>query len=201
MVISTPPNLSRSPAPPPGDRHSLDDYWQLEQTAEHCHEYLDGVIVPLAGGSAIHSSIAVNLVAFLHFALRDTPFQVYNSDLRVWIPQYRCCTYTDGMIVEGDPQFHDDRDDEILNPSLIVEVLSPSTERYDRGEKFRKYRSLARVKEYLLVSQDEPYIEHYFKVNATTWNLTSYAGIDQSLQIECANLALPLAEVYCRIAF
>jgi Uma2 family endonuclease len=199
MVASTP----AAPSVPPsrGDRLSLTDYWQQEAIAEQRHEYHDGIRVAMAGGSEAHSKIAVNLVAFLHFALRETDWQVYNSDLRVWIPDYRCCTYTDGMVVWGEPEFHGDRNDEILNPGLIVEVLSPSTERYDRGEKFRKYRSLPSFQDYLLVSADEPYIEHYCKTDAAAWTFTSYGEINAAIWLNNLQLSIPLAEIYRRVNF
>ena len=104
--------------------------------------------------------------------LRDTDFRLYNSDLRVWIPQHRCGTYADLMVINGEPEFNGDRTDELLNPLLIVEILSPSTEGCHRGEKFRKYRSLANFCEYLLVSQAEPYIEQYYngdRQNSDRW--------------------------------
>jgi len=197
MVASTPSAPSLPPSQ--GDRLSLADYWQQEAIADQRHEYHDGIRVEMAGGSEAHSKIAVNLVAFLHFALRDTDWQVYNSDLRVWIPDARCCTYTDGMVVRGEPEFHGDRDDEILNPSLIVEVLSPSTERYDRGEKFRKYRSLPSFQDYLLISAEEPYIEHYCKTDAVAWTFTSYGEINAALWLSNLQLSIPLSEIYRRV--
>jgi Uma2 family endonuclease len=143
-------------------RFTPDEYRAIEETAEERHEYCNGEIIVMSGGSEVHSAIACNLLIYLGFLLRDTDFRLYNSDLRLWIPEHRCGTYADLMVLSGEPEFNGDRTDEILNPLLIVEVLSPSTEGYDRGEKFRKYRSLASFCEYLLVSQAEPYIEQYY---------------------------------------
>ena len=103
-------------------------------------------------------------------------FRLYNSDLRVWIPEYNCGTYADLMLVDGQPQLNGERTDEILNPLVIVEVLSPSTEGYDRGEKFRKYRSLPSFCEYLLVSQTEPYIEQYHKLDDNSDSVAERPG-------------------------
>ena len=139
-----------------------DEYRAIEETAEESHEYCNGEIIAISGGSEVHSAIACNLLIYLGFLLRDTDFRLYNSDLRVWIPEHRCGTYADLMVVNGEPEFNGDRTDEILNPLLVVEVLSPSTEACDRGEKFRKYRSIASFGKYLLVSQAEPYIEQYY---------------------------------------
>ncbi|MDF5723652.1 MAG: Uma2 family endonuclease [Rhizonema sp. PD37] len=132
-------------------RLTLDEYRAMEETNPERHEYRNGEILCMSGGSEAHSAIASNLLIYLGFLLRDTNFRLYNSDLRVWIPEYQCGTYTDLMVVNGKPEFNGDRNDEILNPLLIVEVLSPFTEAYDRGEKFRKYCSVASFCKYLLV--------------------------------------------------
>ncbi|TAE42391.1 MAG: Uma2 family endonuclease [Oscillatoriales cyanobacterium] len=137
MVIAqtNPPNLASDATK---TSFTPDEYRAMEETAEERHEYCNGEIIAMPGGSEVHSAIACNLLIHLGFLLRDTDFRLYNSDLRVWIPEYNCGTYTDLMVVNGEPEFHGSRTDEILNPLLIVEVLSPSTEAYDRGEKFRK---------------------------------------------------------------
>jgi len=129
---------------------------------------------------------------------------LYNSDLRVWIPEHRCGTYTDLMVLNGEPEFNGDRTDEILNPLLIVEVLSPSTEGYDRGEKFRKYRSLSSFCEYLLVSQTEPYIEQYYngdRESSDRWQWQVCDGIDRAIVLHSLNIELPMSEIYRRINF
>ena len=159
IASTNPPNLASDAT---ATRFTPDEYRAIEETAEERHEYCNGEIIVMSGGSEVHSAIACNLLIYLGFLLRDTDFRLYNSDLRVWIPEHRCGTYADLMVINGEPEFNGDRTDEILNPLLIVEVLSPSTEGYDRGEKFRKYRSLASFCEYLLVSQAEPYIEQFY---------------------------------------
>ena len=145
---------------------TLDEYRALSETAEERLEYRNGEIFVMSGGTANHSEIAVNFIIYLGFLLRDTDFRIYNGDMRIWIPEFQCGTYADVLVINGKPEFNDTRNDEILNPLLIVEVLSPSTQGYDRGEKFRKYRSIPSLSEYLLVSQSEPYIEHYFKLDS-----------------------------------
>ena len=180
-----------------------DEYRVMEETAAERHEYCNGEIIAMAGGSEVHSAIATNLLVYLGFLLRDTNFRLYNSDLRVWIPEYNCGTYTDLMIVDGQPQLNGDHTDEIVNPLVIVEVLSPSTEGYDRGEKFRKYRSLPSFCEYLLVSQTEPYIEQYHKIDDSSdrWQWQVYDHLDQSILVHSLNVEVPLGEVYRRINF
>ncbi|MBE9128265.1 MULTISPECIES: Uma2 family endonuclease [unclassified Coleofasciculus] len=183
---------------------SLDEYRAMEETHPERHEYRNGEIIKMSGGSEVHSAIASNLLIYLGFLLRDTDFRLYNSDLRVWIPEYQCGTYTDLMVVNGFPEFNGERNDEILNPLLIVEVLSPSTEAYDRGEKFRKYRSLASFREYLLVSQTEPYIEQYHNLEPSSndrWLWQVYSNLEQAIILHSLNVEVPLIEIYRRINF
>ncbi|MCW6053207.1 Uma2 family endonuclease [Lyngbya sp. CCAP 1446/10] len=202
MVIAStnPPNLASDATK---TRFTPDEYRAIEETAEERHEYCNGEIIAMSGGSEVHSAIACNLLIYLGFLLRDTDFRLYNSDLRVWIPEYHCGTYPDLMIVNGEPELNGDRTDEILNPLLIVEVLSPSTEAYDRGEKFRKYRSLASFCEYLLVSQTEPYIEQYYncdRPNSDRWQWQVYDRVERAIVLHSLNIELPMAEVYRRIS-
>nr|WP_275974358.1 Uma2 family endonuclease [Argonema galeatum] len=181
-----------------------DEYRAIEETAEERHEYCNGEMIDMSGGSEVHSAIACNLLIYLGFLLRDTDFRLYNSDLRVWIPEYQCGTYTDLMVVNGEPELNGDRTDEILNPLLIVEVLSPSTEAYDRGEKFRKYRSLCSFCEYVLVSQTEPYIEQYHNLDRNSnnrWQWQVYDLLEQSIVLHSLNIELPLSEIYRRLNF
>ena len=218
MVITqtSPPNIAQDITT---TRFTPDEYRVMEETAAEKHEYRNGEIIAMAGGSEVHSAIASNLLVYLGFLLRDSNFRLYNSDLRVWIPEYNCGTYTDLMVVDGQPQLNGERTDEILNPLVIVEVLSPSTEGYDRGDKFRKYRSLPGFCEYLLVSQTEPYIEHYHKLDdssdsvrgasrrelallqAVRWQWQVYDHPDQSILVHSLNVEVPLGEVYRRINF
>ena len=210
MVITqtSPPNIAQDITT---TRFTPDEYRVMEETAAEKHEYRNGEIIAMAGGSEVHSAIATNLLVYLGFLLRDSNFRLYNSDLRVWIPEYNCGTYTDLMVVDGQPQLNGERTDEILNPLVIVEVLSPSTEGYDRGDKFRKYRSLPSFCEYLLVSQTEPYIEQYHKLDdgsdseallqAVRWQWQVYDHLDQSILLHSLNVEVPLGEVYRRINF
>ena len=203
MVIAqtNPPNIASDATT---TRFTPDEYRAIEETAEERHEYCNGEMIAMSGGSEVHSAIACNLLIYLGFLLRDTDFRLYNSDLRVWIPEHRCGTYADLIVVNGEPVFNGDRTDEILNPLLIVEVLSPSTEAYDRGEKFRKYRSLASFCEYLLVSQTEPYIEQYYngdRQSSDRWQWQVYDGIDRAIELHSLNIELPMSEIYRRLNF
>ncbi len=193
-----------SPSDVISNRLTLDEYRAMEETNPERHEYRNGEIITMSGGSEAHSAIASNLLIYLGFLLRDTDFRLYNSDLRVWIPEYQCGTYTDLMVVNGFPEFNGNRNDEILNPLLIVEVLSPSTEAYDRGDKFRKYRSLASFCEYVLVSQTEPYIEQYHNLERDSnerWLWQVHSNLERTLVLHSLNVEVPLAEIYRRITF
>ena len=144
------------------------------------------------------------MLIYVGFLLRDTDFRLYNSDLRVWIPSFNHGTYADVFVIDGEPEFNGERTDEILNPLLIVEVLSPSTEAYDRGEKFRKYRSLPSFREYLIVSQTEPYVEQYYHLDPNSndrWEWQVCDSIDGSIVLHSLNIELPMSEIYRRINF
>ncbi|MCC3553263.1 Uma2 family endonuclease [Microcoleus sp. PH2017_35_SFW_U_B] len=190
MVIAStnPPNLASDTT----TRCTPDEYRAMEETAEERHEYCNGEIIAMPGGSPAHSRIAVDTTTFLNVALRDTNFQTYNGDLRIWIPSFNHGTYPDVMVIDGEPEFNGSRTDEILNPLLIVEVLSPSTEAYDRGEC-----------EYLLVSQAEPYIEQYHNLDRPSgdrWQWQVYDGIERAIVLHTLNIELPMSEVYRRIS-
>jgi Uma2 family endonuclease len=176
--------------------YTLDEYRALEEKAEFKSEYDDGEILPMTGGTIDHNRIVRNFVSILDTAFRQKPYEVFTSDLRVWIPQYRKATYPDVMVIAGDPVFNDNRTDEILNPSLIVEVLSKSTEGYDRGDKFLCYRSIPEFKEYLLVSQGEYFIEHYRKTGEGQWLLQEYRGDEKEISLEFVSVSLVVKDVY-----
>ncbi|MEB3192689.1 MAG: Uma2 family endonuclease [Snowella sp.] len=181
---------------------TLEEYRAIAETSEERYEYCNGEMIVMSGGTATHSAIAINSLVYLGFLLRDTDFRLYNSDLRVWITEYHCGTYTDVMAVNHEPEFNGDRTDEILNPLFIVEVLSPSTEAYDRGDKFRKYCSIPSFCEYLVVSQTEFYVEQYFRLEkGDHWQFQTYDQLDQIITLESLKVELPLQEIYRRINF
>ena len=176
--------------------YTLDEYRALEEKAEFRSEYDDGEILPMSGGTIEHNNIIINLIVMLKMALRGANYHIQTSDLRVWIPQYRKATYPAVMVIAGDPVFNDNRSDEILNPCLIVEVLSKSTEGYDRGDKFLYYRSILEFKEYLLISQAEYFIEHYRKTGEGQWLLQEYRGHEKEITLESVGVSLVVKDVY-----
>jgi Uma2 family endonuclease len=201
IAQTSPPNLTSDTTT---TRLTLEEYRAIEETAEQRHEYCNGEIITMPGGSPAHSRIAVDITTFLNINLRNTNFQTYNGDLRIWIPNFNCGTYSDVFVIDGEPEFNGNRNDEILNPLLIVEVLSPSTEAYDRGDKFRKYRSIPSFREYLIVSQTEPYIEQYHNLEPNSkdrWQWQVHDGLDRSIILHSLNIEVPLSEIYRRINF
>jgi Uma2 family endonuclease len=180
---------------------SLEEYRNLETIAEVKHEYHDGEIIEMTGGSINHNSILINLIVLLKLALRGTNYRLQSSDLRLWIPQYNRGLYPDLMIIAGEPLFSDNRNDEILNPCLIIEVLSPSTSGYDRGDKFRYYRSIPQLNQYLLVSQGEILIESYSKTSENNWLLQEYTQARGIISLDSLGISLNLADIYEGVDF
>ena len=182
-------------------QYSLEEYRILEEKSEVRHEYNNGQITEMTGGTINHNSILLNIIFLLKLSLRDTNYNIYSSDLRLFIPSYNKGTYPDIMIIDGEPLLHDDRQDEVLNPCLIIEVLSPSTENYDCSDKFFYYRSIPSFQEYLLISQSEYYVEYYQKIAENQWLLEEFKGQEQIIKLKEVNLSLPLAECYQKIKF
>ena len=189
--------LTRSPT----KTLSLEEYRNLETIAEVKHEYHDGEIIEMTGGSINHNSILINLIVLLKLALRGTNYRLQSSDLRLWIPQYNRGLYPDLMLIAGEPLFSDNRNDEILNPCVIIEVLSPSTSGYDRGDKFRYYRSIPQLNQYLLVSQGEILIESYSKTSENNWLLQEYTPARGIISLDSLGISLNLADIYEGIDF
>ncbi|HKV09458.1 MAG TPA: Uma2 family endonuclease, partial [Thermoanaerobaculia bacterium] len=135
----------------------------------------------------------------LRQALKRSPCRVCPGDQRVHIPATGLYTYPDAVVVCGEPRFEDERLDTLLNPTLLVEVLSPSTEAYDRGKKFEHYRSIESLAEYLLVSQTEPRVEQFLRQEDGIWLFKAFAGLDATLLLPSLRCAVPLAEIYDKV--
>ena len=181
--------------------YTLDEYRALEETAEFRSEYHEGRIVSMSGATINHNRIVRNLVRILDTAFKQKPYEVFASDLRLWIPRYRQGTYPDVMVIADGPVFNDNRTDEVLNPCLIVEVLSKSTEAYDRGDKFLHYRSIPEFREYLLVSQLEYLIEHYGKTGEKEWLLQEYRGNKAKIFLDSVGVPLISKNIYEGVNF
>jgi Uma2 family endonuclease len=177
-----------------------EQYLAFDRGAEFRHELLDGEVVERPGANLRHASLRMNLIGEIHAALRTTSCEVFGSDLRVRASS-RTYTYPDLTIVCGRPVLADEREDVLLNPRVIFEVLSPSTEYYDRGVKFRRYREIESLADYILVDQDQARIEQFTRGNSHTWTLRDYQDASQLLLIESIGISLPIARIYERIEF
>lgn len=181
--------------------HTVEEYLALEEKANSKSEYIDGKIIPMAGGSANHNQIALNFSAELNFAFKKQNYRVYMTDMRLWIPKRRIYTYPDVMIIAGEPEFVDNRTDIIQNPKVIVEVLSKSTENYDRDDKFKAYRTIPSFEEYLLIEQDRIYIEHYSKTANKRWSLQEYDEEDELITLVTIPFEITLQDFYNKVVF
>ncbi len=178
---------------------SIAEYLALEEVADYKSEYLDGEIIPIAGGSTNHNQIALNISSLLNFAFRKLDYYVYMGDVRLWIPQKRIYTYPDVMIVAGEPEYFPDRKDTILNPVFIIEVLSNSTNKYDHQGKFSSYQTIPTFREYLLVEQDQIGVEHYSKTNNKQWSLREYDLEDKAIVLNSIDFTLTLEDIYYKV--
>lgn len=182
-------------------RMSEQEYLAFERASEIKHEYFAGELFAMSGASEAHNLISGNVVTNLNIQLRNRQCLVYPSDMRVRVSATGLYTYPDISVACGKPQFADDQFDTLLNPALLVEVLSPSTERYDRGRKFQDYRLLPSLQEYLLIAQDAPRIEHYLRQPDESWRLTDTQGLESSLVLPTLGCTLALAEIYLKVTF
>jgi Uma2 family endonuclease len=175
-------------------------YLEIERAALCRSEYLDGQMYLMAGTTRRHNLIVSNLGGELRAQLKSGPCEVYMTDMRVKVNATGLYTYPDVIVVCTEPRFEGDQEDTLLNPILIVEVLSPSTEAYDRGEKFAHYRRVASIVDYVLVAQDRMRVEHYRRQPNGDWLLTERSG-QEILRLESLGCEVPLAEIYDKVGF
>jgi len=163
-------------------------------------EYMNGEIIAMSGASFAHNLITYNISGELRTRLRGSECLAFANEMRVSIPSVKSYFYPDVGVVCGEPRFEDDVFDTLLNPIAVVEVLSPSTEAYDRGDKFAHYRQLHSLQEYILVSQDKVCVEHYVR-QTEQWVLTDFQKLEQSLPFTSIQCELPLQEIYESVPF
>lgn len=176
------------------------DYLALERKAKTKSEYYAGEVFALAGASKNHSAIVPNLSFLLVGQLKGRPCVVYTSELRVKVSATGLYTYPDVAVVCGKPVFDDEYEDTLLNPTLIIEVLSKSTETYDRGEKFAHYRALESLTDYILVAQDTPRLEHYARQADGAWRFADALGFDGAVVVDSIQCVLGLVDVYDKVS-
>ena len=177
------------------------EYLEIERAAESKSEFFAGEMFAMAGASEEHNLIVANVVGELRSQLKGRPCRVYPSDMRVKVSATGLCTYPDVVVICGDRQFDDQKRDTLLNPTLIVEVLSETTEAYDRGKKFDHYRQIPSLEEYILVSQSEPLVERFARQPDGSWLLTVVKGLESVLEFESVVCRLRLADVYFKVSF
>jgi len=183
----------------PEFRLSPDEYLTRERTADCRSEYIDGYVVAMAGGSEAHNVIVGNLVTLLNIHLRDRPCRVFPSDMKVHRIDSKRYFYPDVTVVCGESQFIDDKKDVLLNPLLLIEVLSDDTENFDRGTKFTSYLRLDSLMEYVLMSQNAPVIEHYSRREAGDWLYSRIEGLDQTFTFTSVGLIAQMADIFNKV--
>jgi len=189
-------------------RYTPEQYLELERKASFKSEYLDGEIFPLGGGivgmagaTESHNLVVTNAVSELRAKLRGRPCRTYPSDMKVEVGPNGLFCYPDVSVVCGEPRFHDEHRDMLKNPTLVIEVLSPATEAYDRGAKFAQYRRLASLSDYVLISPTEFRVEHFVRQSDDCWLLSEITNEHQTVQIISLGCEIEMAELYDRVEF
>lgn len=177
-----------------------EEYLSLERQAEYKSEYFDGEVFAMVGASRKHNLITTNISRELSQQLKNKPCEVYSSDMRVRIPNANLYTYPDLSVACDEPKFEDAEVDTLLNPTLIVEVLSRSTAAYDRGGKFAFYRTIESLNEYLLVSQNTFHVEQYAKQPDGRWLLSDFRAPEDMLQLDSVQCSLSVKEIYDKVS-
>lgn len=177
-----------------------DEYLALEKNADYRSQFYYGEIFAMAGASRKHNSIAGNVYANIHFQLRHRDCEIYQSDMRVKVCE-DFYTYPDVVVVCGKPAIEKKHGENLLNPIILIEVLSPSTEKFDRGEKARLYRLMPSLKEYVLISQDKAHIEHFVRQENGGWLMTEIYESSDALQLQSIDCAVNLQDVYAKVDF
>ncbi len=182
-------------------KFTIEEYLEFENHSPEKHEYYQGEMFAMAGAKVVHNLIAVNFLSLLKQKLKGKSCQPFNSDQRIHIPQNSLFTYPDISIICGEIMTLDQDEYNVLNPSVIVEILSPSTKSYDKGEKFTLYRDIASLKEYLLVDSERIRIEIFRLNEKNHWELEEYKTMSEILEIKAVSLSIPLDEIYEGVEF
>lgn len=176
--------------------YSHADYFALEEQAEVKSEYYQGHVVAMTGASLNHNRLAGNIHTSLNNALSNHPCETFIGDVRVWVEKKDIFTYPDVMVVCGPPVLMENRTDTLTNPKVIIEILSPSTTGYDRGEKFQAYWSLDSFEEYVLVDQYQMRVEYFRRVDETLWELRVFTKLDDVLTLQSIDVKISLDKIY-----
>ncbi|MDX2070071.1 MAG: Uma2 family endonuclease [Haliscomenobacter sp.] len=181
---------------------TIEEYLAQEQREGERYEYRDGNIILMVGGSINHNRIAQNLSKYLDNALEDKPkFQVFGSDQKIYLPKFNFYVYADALVVAETSLIAKEEAQAITNPILVVEILSKTTEQYDRKQKFLEYRSLPSFKEYVLVRQDKPEVLTFYKVKSNLWQEEEFVGLEGVVSLKSLGIELRLGDIYRRVEF
>jgi Uma2 family endonuclease len=178
-----------------------EEYLAFERASDEKHEYLDGHVYAMAGASMNHGWVVGDTFGSLREQMRGGPCRAITNDLRVKVSATGMNTYPDIVIICGEPQLTDDHLDTVLNPTVLIEVLSPSTERHDRSVKLVNYQEIESLKEYVLIAQDTPRIDHFRRQEDGSWRYTTTIGLDSVVELPSIGCRLALAEVYQNVSF
>lgn len=181
--------------------YTPEEYLALEEAADQRHEYIDGEIIPMAGGTTNHNKIAGKLYARLLLASERLNCEVYISDVRLWIPDMRRYTYPDVMLVAAPTEYHDSSQTTITNPIVIIEVLSRSTQDYDQKLKWKHYRSIPTLQEYIVISQYEFDVDQYIRNGQGEWRFKAHEEATAELKLATVDFTIALSDLYDRITF
>lgn len=175
---------------------TIEDYFAEEEKSLEKHEYFAGEIFMMAGGTPDHGAISVNIIGELRSRLRGKPCRVFNSDVRLSAVENEFYSYPDAFIVCGELQYHEGQRDTLTNADIIIEVLSPSTQQYDRSTKFELYRAIPGFREYVLVDSERIYIEHFIRQEDGSWIMRVHEDVDDNLILATVECTIPLSEIY-----
>lgn len=181
--------------------YTIEEYLEMEEHSKEKHEFYNGKISLMPGGTFTHNQVAANVSFALIEALYEEDYIVCNSDMKIHIPRIQTVVYPDAVVVFQKPELYNGRADVIMNPLLVVEVASPSTSRYDRIGKFEHYKSLSSFKEYVIVEQNSPWVLASYKTADKTWIDTEAEGLDQSIQLQSINCSIALKKIYRLVKF
>lgn len=181
--------------------YTPEEYLEQEINSQERHEYRDGKIIPMTGGTPNHNQVCLNLSGAINFALKRQPYRVFVTDQRLWIPKKQMHTYPDVMVVAKPLELQEGRKDTVINPLMIAEVLSKSTKNFDKDEKFTAYRTISSFQEYLLIDQYTMHVEQYSKTDNNKWIFSEYDEENSEISLTTVPFKIKLADIYDNVDF
>jgi Uma2 family endonuclease len=181
--------------------YTPEEYLSLEETSEDKNEYRQGEIIPMVGATTNHNQIAGNFYRRFPLTINNQDYYTYMETVRLWLSDYTIYTYPDVMVIKGQPLYQGNSQSNVINPLIIVEVLSNSTQAYDRGDKFKFYRSLPTFQEYILIEQSSYSVERYYKQKDDQWLIDFVTGENAVLQLVSVDWQISFQDLYQRVNF